>query len=132
VRVVGRDQEPIAHAVPAEELMTDSKSVDAVHDFDDEQEFFEERAAILEFDAGYAREDAERLARIETLTRYFEGDATMIIRKASAQGVQVRLVQGSLRASGPVDARNQWLPTLQRFRDEILSVLNALDETNAR
>jgi hypothetical protein len=51
--------------------MTDSKSVDAAHDFEDEQEYFEERAAILEFDAGFAREEAERLARVETLARYF-------------------------------------------------------------
>jgi len=29
----------------------------------DEQERFEERAAILEYDAGYTREEAERLAR---------------------------------------------------------------------
>jgi len=29
---------------------------------DDEREAYEERAAILEFDAGMSREDAERLA----------------------------------------------------------------------
>lgn len=112
--------------------MTDSKSRDAAHDFDDEQEFFEERAAILEFDAGYAREQAERLARIETLARYFEGDGTMIIRKAAAQGVRVRLVDGGLRTSGPAEACNQWLATLQRFRDELLSILKATDDTGSK
>lgn len=106
--------------------MTDSKPVDAVHDFEDEQEFFEERAGILEFDAGYARVEAERLARIETLARYFEGDATMIIRKAAAQGVRVRLVDEGLSTIGPVDACNKWLPTLERFRDELLPVLKAV------
>lgn len=110
----------IARVAPADEPMTDSKSVDAAHDFDDEQEFFEERAAILEFDASFAREEAERLARIETLARYFEGDATMIIRKAAAHGVRVQLADKSLSATGPVDACAKWLPTLERFRDELL------------
>jgi hypothetical protein len=44
--------------------MTDSKSADAVHDFENEQEFFEERAGILEFEADYARAEAERLAEL--------------------------------------------------------------------
>jgi hypothetical protein len=112
--------------------MTVSKSADAAHDFEDEQEFFEERAGILEFDAGFAREEAERLARIETLARYFEGDATMIIRKAAAQGVRVRLVDSGPSATGPVDACTQWLPTLERFRDEILSILEAMDGTSTK
>ncbi len=112
--------------------MTDSKSDDTVHDFEGEHEFFEERAGILEFDAGYAREEAERLARIETLARYFRGDATMIIRKASAQGVRVQLVDERLSATGPVDACNQWLPTLGRFRDEILPILKAMDGTSTK
>jgi hypothetical protein len=34
---------------------------------DDAREYFEERAGILEFDAGYRRPKAERLAREETV-----------------------------------------------------------------
>lgn len=112
--------------------MADTKSLDVRHDFEDEREFFEERAGILEFDAGYAREEAERLARAETLARYFGGDANTIIHRASAQGVRVRLVDASLRASGPVEARSQWLPTLQRFREELTSLLNATNDTRRK
>ncbi len=36
-----------------------------------EREFFEERAAILEYDAGYSRDQAEKLAYFATL-EYFE------------------------------------------------------------
>lgn len=34
------------------------------------REFFEERAAIREFDAGYPRQAAERLAKIDTARFY--------------------------------------------------------------
>lgn len=41
-----------------------------------EREFFEERAAIRQYDAGYKREEAERLARLDVMKlRKTEGDA---------------------------------------------------------
>ena len=36
---------------------------------EDEQEFFEERAAILEFDGGFSREEAEKRAMEELKAR---------------------------------------------------------------
>lgn len=36
---------------------------------DDEREHFEERAAIMEYDGGLAREEAERLALVEVVAR---------------------------------------------------------------
>ena len=90
--------------------MTDPEPADADHDCEDEGEYFEERAGILEFDAGYSREEAERLARVETLARYFGGDVAASVRKASAQGVRVRLVDGGLRAGGPVEVRDRQAP----------------------
>lgn len=39
------------------------------HMNEDEREFFEERAAIREFEGGYSREEAEQLARQEMLER---------------------------------------------------------------
>jgi hypothetical protein len=56
----------------------------------------------------------------------------MIIRKAAAHGVRVRLVYKSLTATGPVDACTQWLPTLERLRDEIPSILKAMDDTSTK
>ena len=56
----------------------------------------------------------------------------MIIRKAAAHGVRVQLVDGTLMASGPVDARNQWLPTLERFRDELLAIAKAIADLSAK
>jgi hypothetical protein len=38
---------------------------------DDWQALFEERAAIREFDGGLSRDEAERLAVEDMLTRYF-------------------------------------------------------------
>lgn len=56
--------------MPSEEryaLVTHAKLVGAVASLDeDAREFFEERAGILEFEAGYTRPQAEQLAWNET------------------------------------------------------------------
>ncbi|MFO1314051.1 MAG: hypothetical protein U1F58_00475 [Burkholderiales bacterium] len=89
------------------------------HDFEDEQEYFEERAGILEYEAGLPREEAERLARKETLARYFAGDVAVLLATAAADAVHLQ--DDALHATGPAEARRSWLPTLRRFRPELLS-----------
>ena len=103
--------------------MTSCKFIGLGHDFEAEREFFEERAGILEFDGGFARDEAERRARVETLAYYFEGDANVILRKAAAQGVQVQLLNGRLLATGPAEARTKWTDTLERFRTVLVPLL---------
>lgn len=84
----------------------------ATHDFEAERGFFEERAAIIEFDAGVDRAHAERLAWDETLARFFAGDATSIVKRASADGVEVIRESGCFRLSGPRSACDSWRPTI--------------------
>ncbi len=112
--------------------MTETGPIDASHNFEDEHEFFEERAGILEFDAGYPRGEAERLARIETLARYYGGSAMAIIRRAASEAVEVRLARGRLRVSGETEHRREWAPTLQRFETELISILKAAEVTRRK
>ena len=46
----------------------------------DERELWEERAAILEFDAGFSRDEAERLAR-EQLERHDGTQTELEVRR---------------------------------------------------
>ena len=112
--------------------MTDTDPTDARHNFEDEREFFEERAGILEFDAGYPRGEAERLARIETLARYFGGDPMTIVRRAAADAVEVRLIGERLRVNGNAERRREWAPTLQRFETELIAILKAAETTRPK
>jgi len=43
-------------------------------DEQDWRDFYEERAAILEYEAGFSRQDAERLALAETIKRRREAN----------------------------------------------------------
>ena len=95
------------------------------HDFEDEQEYYEERAGILEYDAGLTRDEAERQARVETLARYFDGQVVVLLAIAADDGIALYREGTSLHVAGPTEARRRWLPTLQRFRSDLLSHLSA-------
>lgn len=52
------------------QLLTDIELQELVSALDEDyREFYEERAAIFEFEAGYSRPEAERLAWDETVRR---------------------------------------------------------------
>lgn len=67
---------------------------------DNRREAFEERAGILEFDAGIPREDAERRALIEVLARYgFPGTTPVRLQRAELRGTSRWLLTGSPAAA---------------------------------
>jgi hypothetical protein len=50
--------------------------------------------------------------------------ASLLIKKAAAEGVSVRLESGDkLKACGPAEARAKWLPVLREHRSEVLAEL---------
>src|SRR5689334_13503246 len=92
--------------------------------FESEREFYEERAAIMQYDGGLPRGEAERRARMETLRHFYAGDVYEIVRSAAAQEVCIAVVAGRLQITGPEDARRKWSTTLDRFRLELLIALS--------
>jgi hypothetical protein len=59
--------------------------------------------------------------------------ADLIIKKAAAEGVSVRLESDNkLKACGPAEARAKWLPILREHKSELLAALSASDRKTAR
>jgi hypothetical protein len=59
--------------------------------------------------------------------------ASVLIKKAAAEGVRVRLESDNkLKACGPAEARAKWVPILREHKSELLAELAASDRQTAR
>lgn len=59
--------------------------------------------------------------------------ASLLIKKAAAEGVSVKLESDNkLKACGPAEARAKWLPILREHKTELLAELDASDHQTVR
>ena len=56
---------------------------------------------------------------------------TALIRQAESAGVVLRLVDGKLKAVGPLSVVQSWAPTLREHKAELIKVLAANDPAPA-